>query len=76
MRADNSAAVYAFLKPAHDAHTLGIQSAASLLQDCGYTVIRAGDRQELALSYINADRAKEDIVDWIRRNKLNNGRAR
>ena len=71
MRADNSAAVYAFLKPAHDAHTLGIQSAASLLQDCGYTVIRAGARQELALSYINDDRAKEDIVDWIRRNKIN-----
>jgi hypothetical protein len=71
MRADNPTAVYAFIKTAHDAHTLGIQSAASLLQNCGYQVIRAGEQLELALSHISDDRAKEEIIAWIRTNKIN-----
>lgn len=31
--------IFAFIKPSLDAHTLGINSAAELLRDCGYQVI-------------------------------------
>lgn len=71
MRADNSSAVYAFLKAAHDAHTIGIQSAASLLQDCGHEVIRADEQVEMALSHITDERAREEIIDWISHNEVN-----
>lgn len=71
MRKDNSSAIYAFLKTAHDAHTIGIQSAASLLLDCGYKVIRADEQVEMALSHITDERAREELIDWISRNNIN-----
>ncbi|NLC39440.1 MAG: cobalamin-binding protein [Clostridiaceae bacterium] len=71
MRSDNATAVYAFIKPANDAHTLGIQSATSLLEGCGYDVIHAGEQLELALSHISEERARAEIIDWINRNKIN-----
>ncbi|MDD2427322.1 MAG: cobalamin-binding protein [Eubacteriales bacterium] len=70
MRSANSSAVYAFLKTAHDAHTIGIQSAASLLQDCGYEVVRADGQIELALSHITDERARKEIIDWISHNEI------
>ena len=33
--------VYGFIKPDADAHTMGIQSAAGLLRDCGYETVLA-----------------------------------
>lgn len=71
MRKDNSSAIYAFLKTAHDAHTIGIQSAASLLLDCGYKVIRADEQVEMALSHITDERAREELIDWISHNNIN-----
>ncbi len=59
-----------FIRPALDAHTLGIYSAAQLLADCGYAsvianrqVCAACERPELA---INAS----PIREWILQNRL------
>ena len=64
-------AVYAFIKPAHDAHTIGIQSASSLLRDCGYLVITADDKIEKALSHFADESARHDIISWLRANGVN-----
>ncbi|HHU04499.1 MAG: hypothetical protein WCR98_01965 [Saccharofermentanales bacterium] len=71
MKPGNSAAVYTFIKTAHDAHTIGIQSAAALMEECGYTVVRPDEQVELAFSHITDDRAREEIIDWISHNNIN-----
>jgi len=40
--------VYGFIKPDADAHTMGIQSAAGLLRDCGYETVLANHAIERA----------------------------
>ena len=36
-------AVFGFVKPYIDVHTLGITTAMNLLRDCGYRTVMAGD---------------------------------
>lgn len=56
---------YAFLKPAIDAHTLGLISAKELLEDCGYRVLIADhDIQEAIVEYKNEKRL-QIVLDWI-----------
>lgn len=37
---------FAFIKPYSDAHTLGINSIAELLKDCGYEVVVGDEKIE------------------------------
>ena len=42
--------VYAFIKPSLDAHTLGVNAAAELLRDCGYSVIVGNESIQNAMN--------------------------
>ena len=57
--------VYGFIKPALDAHTLGVNSAAELLKDCGYEVIIADDEIAIALNDYRHEINRKKVVDWI-----------
>ncbi|NLW22745.1 MAG: cobalamin B12-binding domain-containing protein [Tissierellia bacterium] len=61
---------FAFIKPSLDAHTLGINSAAELLRDCGYNVIVGDETIAKALNDIRYEVNKEIILDWIKGNKI------
>ena len=61
--------VYGFIKPANDAHTLGLQSATELLRECNYQVIIAEPRIQEALSNYREAAARRVIIDWIRTEK-------
>lgn len=62
---------YGFIKPALDAHTLGIISAAELLRDCGYDVIFADDSVAKAMNDYKHEVRRKVVVDWIITNKIN-----
>lgn len=61
---------YAFLKPAIDAHTLGLISATELLQDCGYHVeIASHDIQEAIVEYKN-EKQLQKVITWLKRQNV------
>lgn len=62
---------YGFIKPAIDAHTLGINSAEELLKSCGYDVIIADDSISKAMNDYKHEIPRKKIVDWIIANKIN-----
>lgn len=62
---------YGFIKPALDAHTLGINSAAELLRDCNYDVIIADDIVAKAMNDYKYELRRKIVIDWIRENNIN-----
>ena len=62
---------YGFIKPAIDAHTLGINSAEELLHNCGYDVIVGDDLIAKAMSDYKHEMRRKIVVDWIIANKIN-----
>ena len=63
--------IYALIKPSIDAHTLGINSAAELLKDCGYEVLIAEDKISRAMTEIKYKANQEILIDWILAEKIN-----
>ncbi len=63
--------VFAFIKPSLDAHTLGINSAAELLRECGYQVIMADDDVSQAINDFRYESNRKVVLDWIRSNRIN-----
>lgn len=63
-------ATYGFIKPAADAHTLGINSAAELLRDCGYEVLVADHLVENAMNDYKYEQRRKVVVDWIISNEI------
>lgn len=63
-------AKYGFIKPAIDAHTMGINSAAELLRDCGYDVIVADDFVAKAMNDYKHELRRKVVVDWIISNDI------
>lgn len=63
---------YAFIKPFSDAHTLGINSIAELLKDCGYEVVVGDADVEHILNDIRYKTNQERFIDWLRKNDINN----
>lgn len=61
---------YGFIKPALDAHTMGINSAAGLLRDCGYDVVLAEDSVAAALNDYRYEARRKIVIDWIVSNKI------
>jgi hypothetical protein len=55
-------ATYGFIKPAADAHTLGINSAAELLRDCGYEVLVADHLVEIAMNDYKYEQRRKVVV--------------
>lgn len=62
---------YGFIKPAIDAHTLGINSAAELLRDCSYDVIIADDLVAKAMNDYKHETKRKIVINWIRENNVN-----
>lgn len=62
---------YGFIKPAIDAHTLGINSAEELLRNCGYDVIVGDDLVAKAMNDYKHEMRRKIVVDWIITNKIN-----
>lgn len=61
---------YGFIKPALDVHTLGINSAAELLRDCGYDVIIADFRVEKAICDYKCEMRRKEVIDWVVANNI------
>ncbi len=53
------------VKPAVDAHTLGINSLAELLRDCGYEVVLGPAEVAAALDDIKYQAQRRKVVDWV-----------
>lgn len=62
--------IFALLKPSLDAHTLGVNAAAELLRDCGYTVLTGDSRVAQAVNDIRYPANQELLVDWLKENKV------
>ncbi|NLJ80773.1 MAG: cobalamin-binding protein [Firmicutes bacterium] len=58
--------VFALFKPSVDAHTLGLDSMASLLEDCGYRVRIGPDRIARALDQIQYEAKRRLIITWLK----------
>lgn len=63
---------FAFIKPYSDAHTLGINSIAELLKDCGYEVVVGDERIENIVNDIRYESNQQKLVDWLKENKITN----
>lgn len=62
--------ILALLKPSLDAHTLGVNAAAELLRDCGYTVLTGDARVAQAVNDIRYPANQELLVNWLKANKV------
>lgn len=62
--------IFAFVKPALDAHTLGINAAAELLKECGYRVIIGDEQVEKAMNDIRYEVNRKILIDWILKNRI------
>jgi hypothetical protein len=64
--------IFAFIKPSHDAHSMGINAAIELLHECGYhRVVLANDSISDALSQFRFESGRKNLVNWIKNNKFN-----
>lgn len=58
--------IFAFIKPSLDAHTMGVNSAAGLLRDCGYTVLMADSEIAGAMNNFRYELSRKAVIDWLR----------
>ncbi|MGI6090045.1 MAG: cobalamin-binding protein [Saccharofermentanales bacterium] len=70
MRTSEFNNIYGLIKPANDAHTLGLQSAAEHLEECGFPVVIADSNIQAALADYRDASAREIIIDWILENQI------
>ncbi len=63
--------IFAFVKPSLDAHTLGVNSAAELLRDCGYKVIIGDEVIAKAMNDFKYEMNQKIVLDWIKSNEIN-----
>lgn len=61
---------FGMIKSLVDAHTMGINSAASLLRECGYEVVIAPERIEYAIEKILDKENQKLILQWITENHI------
>lgn len=61
---------FGLLKTLIDAHTMGINSFSSLLEECGYEVVMASKSIEQALENIGSVSNQNKIIEWITENKI------
>lgn len=66
----NHSIKYGFIKPAIDAHTMGVNSAAELLRDSGYEVIIADGSVEEAMNDYKHELRRKVVIDWIITNEI------
>jgi hypothetical protein len=62
--------VYGLIKPALDAHTMGIQTIADLLIECQFPVELADAGTSRALELYQDENKRQLVLDWITRRKI------
>jgi hypothetical protein len=62
--------IIGFLKPSLDAHTLGVNSVAEMLRECGYRVILGSPEVNTAINTIKYEPNREVLYRWIRENGI------
>ncbi len=60
---------FAFIKPFSDVHTLGVNSIAVLLEDCGYEVVVADEEIENTVNDIRFESNQRKLIDWLKQEK-------
>ncbi|GAA0367343.1 hypothetical protein GCM10008932_19130 [Alkalibacterium iburiense] len=61
---------FAFIKPYSDVHTLGVNSIAELLKDCGYEVIVGDEHIENTVNDIRFESNQKELVKWINAHRI------
>ena len=61
---------YGFIKPAIDAHTMGIVSVSELLKECGYEVVLADADIEKAINEYKYEARRKAVASWVASNKI------
>ncbi len=62
--------VFGLIRPDIDAHTLGISTVATLIEECGYRVVIGDARINTAVSEINKPDNLSLLNNWISKNKI------
>ena len=63
--------VFGFIKPLVDVHTMGINTIANLLRDCGYKVVMAKDDINEAVEHLRKVNNYSLLKHWIESNNIN-----
>lgn len=61
---------FALLKPAIDAHTLGLNALAESLRSCDYEVVLAPEEIAQALDGVKYQELRRNIAEWVQREKI------
>lgn len=62
--------IYGLIKPALDAHTLGINAIKGFLAECGETVVVADRELSIAVNDLHSQKNQEIFSEWIVSNKM------
>ena len=62
--------IFGLIRPDIDAHTLGISTVATLIEECGYKVIIGDAKINAAVSGINKTDNFSLLSNWISKNKI------
>lgn len=62
--------IYGFIKPALDAHTMGVNTAAELLRECGFEVLIADERISKAIGEYRHEASRRKVLDSILANNI------
>lgn len=62
--------IYGFIKPDLDAHTMGVNTAAELLRECGFEVLIADERISKAIGEYRHEASRRKVLDWILANNI------
>jgi len=66
----NGKRVFGFVKPAIDAHSLGMFSLAEIIKDCGYTVVLADTEINSALENLSSKKNLSVFLRWLKNNRI------
>lgn len=62
--------IFGLIRPDIDAHTLGISTVATLIEECGYKVVIGDAKINAAVSRINKPDNLSLLSNWISKNKI------
>ena len=66
----NGKRVFGFVKPAIDAHSLGMFSLAEIIKECGYTVVLADTEINSALENLSSKKNLSVFLRWLKNNRI------
>ncbi len=61
---------FGLIRPAREAHTLGINSVQQLIEQCGITAISAGARISAAIDNPHLPKSVDEVEQWLRAQRI------